>query len=407
MKRSFQPIQWALGLVTAMVLFSCQKQEDETIPVLKVPMAMVPADGGSQNLEVAATSAWTLSVLYEGASEGWITLSQTSGGAGVWQVGMTVSKNSDTEPRSATIVLSGPTLQTKKQVSQMSASGGGTVAQAPLWMELPVLDDPNLYFFTHDWEAGKYINKEVSPKRNYSFYWDPQNYVSIWVAYPLNTNLRKGSVGRYEENGKEVFPKDPILKDLSMTQPDLYGNSYGGSDTVTGAPADDLEGWTRGHQIPSYDRQATVNSNKATFYGTNMTPQQYDFNSGIWANLESLVRTYADGSDTLYVCTGCDLSNALGWTGFKSGVSARVPGAYYKALLRKKGETYSAAAYYLPHDYSIASESRSDLKKYLISVSELEKLVGVDFFATLPAVVGKDQAAAIESANPSTVVSKW
>ena len=175
MKISFQPIQWALGLAAAMVLFSCQKQEDETIPVLKVPMAMVSADGGSQNLEVAATSAWTLSVLYEGASEGWITLSQTSGAAGVWQVGMTVSKNSDTEPRSATIVLSGPTLQTKKQVSQMSASGGGTVAQAPLWMELPALDNPDLMFFTHDWNGGRYISKSSSPKRSWSFYWDPKN----------------------------------------------------------------------------------------------------------------------------------------------------------------------------------------------------------------------------------------
>ena len=398
-----------LGALMAftMVLFSCQKQEDETIPVLKVPQAMVPSDGGTQNLEVAATSAWTLSVLYEGASKGWIELAQTSGAAGVWLVSMTVFKNTVDEPRSATIVLSGPTIQTKRQVSQM---GGGAVAQAPLWMELPVLDDPHLYFFTHDWEAGQYINKEVSPKRNFSFYWDPQNYVSIWVAYPLNTNLMTGKAGRYEENGREVFPQDPILKNLGMKQPDLYSNSYGGSDTVTGAPADGLEGWTRGHQIPSFDRQQSVNSNKATFFGTNMTPQQYDFNGGIWAKLEGRVRSYAkssDVSDTLYVCTGCDLSNSLGWSSFKSGVSARVPGAYYKALLRKKGNSYSAAAYYLPHDYSIAFGSDKDLDKYLISVSELEKKVGVDFFATLPAVVGKEQAAAIESADPGTVVSKW
>ena len=390
MKRSFQPIQWALGLAAAMVLFSCQKQEDETIPVLKVPMAMVSADGGSQNLEVAATSAWTLSVLYEGASEGWITLSQTSGGAGVWQVGMTVSKNSDTEPRSATIVLSGPTLQTKKQVSQMSASGGGTVAQAPLWMELPALDNPDLMFFTHDWNGGRYISKSSSPKRSWSFYWDPKNYVSHWVAYPLNKDLRKGSYGRYDSHGGG-FPKDPILNELGMKQPDLWSSSYGG-------------GWTRGHQIPSADRQENEAVNMCTYYSTNMTPQQYDFNGGIWADLESRVRSYSNNADTLYVVTGCHITSDCGWSGSNGGVAARVPAAYYKALLRLKGGSYSAAAYYLPHSKDIASDNFSN---YSLSVSELEKLVGVDFFATLPAVVGKDQAAAIESANPSTVVSKW
>ena len=378
-----------LGALMAftMVLFSCQKQEDETIPVLTVPQAMVPSDGGTQNLEVAATSAWTLSVLYEGASEGWIELARTSGAAGVWLVSMTVLKNTGDEPRSATIVLSGPTIQTKRQVSQM---GGGAVAQAPLWMELPVLDNPDLVFFTHDWNGGRYINKSSSPKRSWSFYWDSRNYVSHWVAYPLNKDLRKGNYGRYDSHGGG-FPKDPILNDLGMTQPDLWSGSYGG-------------GWTRGHQIPSADRQENESVNMCTYYVTNMTPQQYDFNGGIWANLESRVRSYSNNADTLYVVTGCHITPECEWSGKNGGVAARVPSAYYKALLRLKGGSYSAAAYYLPHSKGISSDNFAN---YSLSVSELEKKVGVDFFATLPAVVGKEQAAAIESADPGTVVSKW
>ncbi|MBR4735233.1 MAG: DNA/RNA non-specific endonuclease [Bacteroidales bacterium] len=391
MKRSFQPILWALGLVTAMVLFSCQKQEDETIPVLKVPQAMVSADGGSQSLEVAATSSWTLSVDYGASSlPAWITLAQTSGSAGVFRVQMTVSPNNSDNPRTATLVLSGPTLQTKKQISQMSSSGGGAVAKAPLWMELPALDNPDLYFFTHDWNGGQYISKSSSPKRSWSFYWDPKNYVSHWVAYPLNKDLKKGSYGRYDSHGGG-FPKDPILTDLGMKQPDLWSSSYGG-------------GWTRGHQIPSADRQENEAVNMCTYYVTNMTPQQYDFNGGIWANLESRVRSYSNNADTLYVVTGCHITTDSGWSGKNGGVAARVPSAYYKAMLRLKGGSYSAAAYYLPHSKDIASDNYAN---YAISVSELEKKVGVDFFATLPAVVGKDKAAEIESANPSTVVSKW
>ena len=389
MKRSFQPIQWALGLISAMVLFSCQKQEDETIPVLKVPQAVVSAQGGGQSLEVAATSSWTLSIDYASAETGWIELAQTAGSAGVYHVRMNVAPNEEDSPRSATLTLKGITLKASAQVSQ-AGSGGGAAVAAPMWMELPVLDQPDLYFFTHDWEGGQYVSRQQSSKRSWSFYWDPKNYVSHWVAYPLNTGLLKGSYGRYDNKGGG-FPPDPILRDLGMTQPELWDHSYGG-------------GWTRGHQIPSADRQESEKVNMCTYYVTNMTPQQYDFNGGIWANLEGRVRSYAKNCDTLYVVTGCHITSDSDWSGHSGGVAARVPSAYYKALLRLKGGSYTAAAYYLPHSKSIAADNFSD---YALSVSALEKKVGVDFFAVLPMVVGKDQASAIEKADPKTVVSKW
>lgn len=372
-----------------MVLFSCQKQEDETIPVLKVPQAVVSAQGGGQSLEVAATSSWTLSVDYSGAETGWIELAQTAGSAGVYYVRMNVTPNDGENPRSATLTLKGITLKATAQVSQ-AGTGGSVAAAAPMWMELPALDRPELYFFTHDWEGGQYISRQQSSKRSWSFYWDPKNYVSHWVAYPLNTGLLKGSYGRYDNKGGG-FPQDPILEKLGMTQPELWDHSYGG-------------GWTRGHQIPSADRQENEKVNKCTYYVTNMTPQQYDFNGGIWASLEGRVRSYAKSCDTLYVVTGCHITSDSDWSGQSGGVAARVPTAYYKALLRLKGGSYTAAAYYLPHSKSIASDSYAD---YIISVSDLEKKVGVDFFAILPTVVGKDQALAIEKADPKTVVSKW
>ena len=374
----------------SLAVFSCQKQEDETIPVLKVPQAVVSAQGGSQSLEVAATSSWTLAVDYSGTETGWIELAQTAGSAGVYYVHMNVAPNEGENPRSATLTLKGITLKATAQVSQ-AGSGGGAAVAAPMWMELPALDQPDLYFFTHDWEGGQYIDKSTSPKRSWSFYWDPKNYISHWVAYPLNAGLLKGNYGRYDSKSYGGFPQDPILQNLGMTQPELWDHSYGG-------------GWTRGHQIPSADRQENEKVNMCTYYVTNMTPQQYDFNGGIWASLESRVRTYAKNSDTLYVVTGCHITSDSGWSGHSGGVAARVPSAYYKAFLRLKGGSYTAAAYYLPHSKSIASDPYAD---YLISVSDLEKKVGVDFFAVLPMVVGKDQASAIEKADPKTVVSKW
>ena len=208
--------------------------------------------------------------------------------------------------------------------------------------------------------------------------------MSHWVAYPLNAKLLEGGYGRYDNKGGG-FPPDPALTELGMRQPELWDHSYGG-------------GWTRGHQIPSADRQVEK-ANISTFYVSNMTPQQYDFNGGIWGNLEGRVRTYAKSSDTLYVVTGCHITNDSGWSGDRGGMCVRVPSAYYKALLRKKGSAYSAMAFYLPHSQSIASGSFSD---YAISVTELEKKVGLDFFATLPVVVGNEEAARIEG-----TIAKW
>ena len=395
-----------LGSIVALgtLLFSCKKEE-ERIPVLTLPSPMVTAAGGTQTLSVAAESSWTLTVEYPVADsqKGWVSVSPASG-SGFGSAFVTVEANTGDNPRTASIRLDTRSHTLSVELTQAASS----VHNMPMWMELPAIEDnPKLSFFIHDWAGGQYINKDKSPKRNYSFYWDSENYVSHWVAYPLNKSLRSGNYGRYDNHDGGGFIADPILESLKMKQPNLFKASYGGSDTIVGAPKDGVEGWARGHQIPSYDRQDNEGANKATYYVTNITPQQYDFNGGIWAKLEGKVRDFADNSDTLYVCTGCDLNNSPGWTSSKSGVSARVPSAYYKALLRKKGNDYSAVAYYLPHSYSIASEKASDLAKYLISISALEQKTGVDFFANLPAVLGKDKAAAIEKADPNTTLKNW
>lgn len=364
---------------------SCRK-EDEPIPVLTLTSKMIGHEGGKQAVTVAAQKDWRLEVNYLSAEEGWLSFSQTSG-KGIVGIFLTVSANNGDDSREAEIILSTPNHSIKTGIVQ----SGKTASAAPLWLELPALDNPNLHFFVHDWNGGQYVSNVSSPMRNYSFCWDKTNYVSHWVAYPLNKSLRSGNYGRYDQHTGGGFPKDPILEELGWDQPDIFSHSYGG-------------GWTRGHQIPSADRQQEK-ANIATYFCTNMTPQQYDFNGGIWANLENRVRNFADRADTLYVCTGCDLSNALGWSGDYGGMRVRVPGAYYKALLRKKGNNYTAVAFYLPHTESIASGSFMD---YILSVDELEEKTGVDFFANLYMVVGgKDKAAAIEAADPKSTVQSW
>ena len=364
----------------SLAVFSCEKEE-ERIPVLTLPSPMVTSAGGTQTLSVAAESDWTVSVDYLDAQTGWITLNPASG-SGFGSVFVTVAANEGDNPRKADLRLNTRSHMVKVELMQ----GSNASHNMPGWMELPSpKENPDLYFFTHDMKGGQYVSNATSGTRNWSFYWDTKNYVSHWVAYPLNAGLLEGNYGRYD-----IFIDDPILTSLKMKQPYLTNGSYGG-------------GWTRGHQIPSADRQK-ADSNKSTFYATNMTPQQYDFNGGIWANLEKKVRTYARNCDTLYVCTGCLISNSSGWSGTNGGVAARVPDGYYKALLRRKGSNWSAVGYYLPHSKSIAS---GDFQQYSLSIKALENKTGEDFFANLPAFLGKEKAAAIEKADPNTTLENW
>lgn len=376
----------ALALCSlSLLLFACGKEEeDETVPVLKNLVKDVPPGGGEQQLKVVATASWTLKAISDNKEVDWIHFNPASGDAGSFTVKMIVDPNTG-GPRSATIVLQGPTLKRVNDIMQLAVP---TVDNAPLWLELPALDKPSLYCFTHDWDGGQYINRNKSPKRNYSFYWDKENYVSHWVAYPLNDDLKSGKYGRYDNQGGTFIP-DPILSNLGWVQPDISTGSYG---------------WgTRGHQLPSADRQ-TEKSNISTFYVTNITPQSYNFNGQIWGSLEGAVRKYSEKSDTLYVCTGCVISSSSNKTPKYSGCFVAIPDSYYKALLRKKDNDYSAIAFLLPHTESIANEDYMD---YITSVSELEAATGVTFFAALSSYVGEAQVSAIKSANPNTVVSNW
>ena len=255
---------------------------------------------------------------------------------------------------------------------------------APMgWLELPAtVKGDGRELLVHAMDGGKYVSRSASGVRNWSGYWDYDEHLSLWVAYPLN-NALKGSGSR-----SNAWGFDPLLP--ANIQPDITSGSYGG-------------GWTRGHQIPSADRLASYAANASTFVPTNMTPQNYDFNCGIWANLENAVRSYASQSDTLYVVTGCLFENSTSYSGSNTGFAVKIPTHYYKALLYRGSSSYAtngfmACAFLMPHDSSIANY---DYKSYIMTIDELEQQTGIDFFPNLEAVLGKDKADSIESSLSS------
>lgn len=379
-------------LAATLTLFSCQgtgpSGESDVIPVMKVPRETEAAAGGSQFVKVAAVGQWTMSVDYIDG-DGWIHLSKTTD-SGNASVDMTIDPNDAEAPRKATLVLKTSNHEVSKEITQM----GKVTAATSGWLELPAFEQKDGFFFgTHSMDGGAYVSKEKSGVRNWSFYYDYAAYVSWWVAYPLNSSLR-GS-GSRSDNWQAT---DPLLPASAVC--DISNGSYGGYSFSSG-------GWTRGHQLPSADRLDYA-ANTSTFYPTNMTPQDYNFNCDIWADLENQVRDFATRSDTLYICTGADVRSSTQRSGSKTGHQALVPTHYYKALLRKRGSDYSAVGYYLPHNMGPdESDYMGDYRDYVCSISELESLTGIDFFVNLPALLGADKAKEIEEASPSETLKNW
>ncbi|WP_025741358.1 DNA/RNA non-specific endonuclease [Aquimarina pacifica] len=151
-------------------------------------------------------------------------------------------------------------------------------------------------------------------------------------------------------------------------------------------------GYDRGHLCPAGDRRFTRQAFDETFLTSNVTPQNHDFNSGIWNSLEQKVRYWAKKYDGLYVVTGGVLSDDLSGIGYEH---VSVPKYFYKVLLDNSSDTPKMIAFLLPH-----KDSNESLKEFVVPTDHIEKLTGIDFFPELDDKIE-------ESLEASVSVKKW
>jgi endonuclease G len=134
-----------------------------------------------------------------------------------------------------------------------------------------------------------------------------------------------------------------------------------------------------------------------------MTPQDNGFNGNTWGSLENKVRAWAKSSttDTLYVVTGCTGADVEAkYVLDYDDKHIAIPAGYYKALLRlAKDKSYIALGFYFDN----AASNITNFKPSAMSIDDLEKKVGVDFFVNLPDDVEKT----VEAANPADEAWWW
>ena len=285
------------------------------------------------------------------------------------------------QQREVTTNISGKLEAGKKYICNLKInfSGGGQITPEPQakyarWGETPLITDAdlankNLKYITH-YSGEKYTNCAWAGTeiRNYSMLYDTNLKMAYWVAYPLCHWYLDGNAGRTNAWGFDTSFD-------SSLQPKMEKG---------------LNGYDRGHQIPSGDRQRKSNDklmNRQTFFFTNMTAQVgKKMNQSIWQELESAVRDWSSATDTLYVVTGAmpttPTDKSINYTKDNSGNNIAVPKYYFKALARKSGGNVQTVAYklenrnYPDRNYEVGR----------MSVNELEELTGFNFFCELPGV---------------------
>ena len=366
---------------------------DAVAPELEVKTNPMGPDAKIQFLHVQASGDWSITIEYpEDQPAEWVSVTPSTG-TGNKAVQLKTEYYAGVQARKASVVLTAGSKKAELVLTQNGRSGGGgNLNPFTGWMELPAMpENSNLDFFTHDMTIGS-VNT-----RNYSFAWDYDNLVAPWVAYPLC----KWNIG---DNINRKDRDDPWAVDLYLSekqQPVLYMRGFRSTSSRS---------YDRGHQLPSADRLYDYSSNDKTFYGTNMTPQLSKLNQYFWRNLENKVRSWAYSSDTCYVVTGCLTDGSTEYALDNVGKKITVPSHYYKAVLRYSKSTtlgfagYMGCAILLEHrDYG----NGSNFKEYAISIDELEKNTGIDFYPNLSKLIGMEAAAKVESQDPKTINWWW
>lgn len=224
---------------------------------------------------------------------------------------------------------------------------------------------------------------------NYSVEWDCDKKAQRWSCYEMDAS---NSVVNWKRSSweKTAWEGDPFQEDTAI--PEAYRTTladYRGS------------GYDRGHICPSADRQNSKDANEQTFYLSNMQPQVNGFNAGVWANMENQLRNTWNTStyrDILYVCKGGTIDNASQIAGYAKN-DLIVPKYFFAAILAVKNGQYKAIGLWFEHK----KNNDNVLSNYVVSIDELEKLTGIDFFCNLPDSI-EDK---VESATKAEMLSNW
>lgn len=231
----------------------------------------------------------------------------------------------------------------------------------------------------------------------------PENYLIEKPQYALSYNAKKGIANWVSWHLSAAWKGDCKRKDYFVADKAVPKQWY----RVT---KDDYtnSGFDRGHLCPSDDRDANRQDNAATFHMTNIVPQSPACNRQTWRMLEEYCRQLVAEGNELYIIAGPHGRSGQGSHGQASSIASgkvEVPRYIWKVILiLPLGTNDVKRVNYSTRVIAVRMPNSDDVKQkswfeYRVTVDELEKLTGYDFFSSVPDEIERVIEARIDSAG--------
>lgn len=211
------------------------------------------------------------------------------------------------------------------------------------------------------------VSEVILFKSQFIISYNVETHCPNYVCWSLDRGRLRGDAQRTDK-----FNFDPALSENARV--DYY--DYNGS------------GYDRGHMCPAGDNKNSMKAMEESFLMTNICPQNHALNSGAWNDLEMQCRQWAKDYGTVYICCGPIFDSKNPRTiGKRKDMKVAVPDRFFKVLLTM-GKEPKAIGFIYPN-----ANTNKDIRDYAVSVDEVEKITGMDFFYQLD----NKQEKAIES----------
>lgn len=214
----------------------------------------------------------------------------------------------------------------------------------------------------------KETDHEIRNFKYYSLCYRETYEQAEWSAYCLSSSQLLKNSERTND-----FRPDNMISTQSASLADYKGSGY-----------------DRGHLTPAADMSFDENAMSETFFMSNMTPQSPQFNRGIWMHLEAQVRTWAAKFGRVYVVSGPILNKSAEKYQSIGTNQVTIPEYFYKVILAPIYEDEND--FKTPDDSSGAiaigfiipnKKCENSYWDYAVSIDEVEKITGLDFFSLL------------------------
>lgn len=180
-----------------------------------------------------------------------------------------------------------------------------------------------------------------------------------WVAWELTADeVRSRDVARSNN-----FKPDDEVPPLNRIETSDYNGS----------------GYTRGHMCPSGDMKWDEQAMNDCFLMSNICPQTKALNRQWWEIVETACREWAKQEGSVYICCGPIYDGNTPDRYIGRGEKIRVPDAFFKVVLSLAQDREKAIGFIYKN-----TDERQPIQQAVVSVDDVEKITGYDFFPSLP-----------------------